>query len=212
MTEEEKAALEAETQKKIEEATAKLKADLAAKEEELEKERKVEKNFNGIKTKAELEIKAAEEARLAKEAEALKLSERVAELESNITKAAEERKARLVTAYAGKDAELQKNILYHFDRVKGEAKTDSEIEAAMKDAYVLATGGRADQDVIKQVQGSASSGARVIAKPSGTEVAPEVKEFAEQFNKHGANIKPEDLVNPKYAVKPNQSAESNYTL
>jgi hypothetical protein len=212
MTEEEKVALAAETQKKIDEATAQLKADLAAKEAELAKEKSVEKNFNGIKSKAEMEVKAAEDARLAKEAEALKLSERVAELETNISKAAEERKSKLVTAYAGKDAELQKTILFHFDRVKGEAKTDAEIEAAMKDAYVLATGGRADQDVIRQVQGSGSSGARVVAKPVGTDVTPEAKTLADEFNKHGANIKPEDLANPKYAVKANQSAESNYTL
>lgn len=212
LTEEQKAAVEAETQAKIEAATANLKADLEKKEADLKALQDKDLNFGKLRTSTAEEIKKAEDAKKAKEEEVTNLSKKVAEMEEGITKSAEERKGRLVTAYAGKDTELQKNILFHFDRVKGSAKTDSEIEAAMKDAYVLATGGSADQDVIRQVQGGSSSGARVVAKPADTEVTPEVKAAVDEFNKHGADIKPEDLNNPKFKVKPNQSAESNYKL
>jgi len=212
MNEEEKKALEAETQKKIDEATANLKAELEKKDADLKALQDKDLNFGKLRNQTAEEIKKAEEAKKAKEEEVANLSKKVAEMEASQIAAAEERKGRLVSAYAGKDAELQKNILFHFDRVKGAAKTDAEVEAAMKDAYILATGGRANADVIKQVQGSYSSGARVIAKPAGTEASPELKEAAEAFNKHGAGIKPEDLTNPKFQVKPGQSAESNYTL
>ena len=211
MTEEEKQKLEAEKAAAIAEAEA-LKTSLAEKEAALKALQDKDLNFGKLREKTAEEIKKAEEAKLSKEQEVATLSQKVADMEANITKTAEERKGRLVTAYAGKDAELQKTILFHFERVKGTAKTDSEIEAAMKDAYVLATGGRADQDVIRSVQGVSSGGTRVNAKPTGGELTPEAKELADQFNKHGANIKPEDLANPKYAVKPSQSAESNYTL
>lgn len=212
LTEEQKQALEAEKQKAIEEATNSLKEELAKKEADLKALKDKDLNFGNLRKQTEEEIKKAADDKAKAETAVSELTKKVAEMEEQNVKAAEERKSRLVSAYAGKDEELKKQILFHFDRVKGEAKTESEIEAAMKDAYILATGGRADEDVIRNVQGTGSSGSRVPAKPSATDVSPEVKAAAEEFNKYGADIKPEDLTNPKFKVKPNQSAESNYTL
>jgi len=212
MSEEEKKALEIETQKKIDEATATLKAELEKKDLDLKALQDKDLNFGKLRNQTAEEIKKAEDAKKAKETEVETLSKKVAEMEENISNSAEERKGRLVSAYAGKDEELKKNILFHFDRVKGAATTDAEIESAMKDAYVLSTGGRVDQDVIRQVQGSVSSGSRTVVRPADSDVSPETKAAAEEFNKYGAGIKPEDLTNPKYKVKPGQSAESNYTF
>jgi hypothetical protein len=218
MTEEEKQAEEAkvaaaaEVQAKIDEATAEMKKQLEEKEAALKELTDKDLNFGNLRKKTEEEVKKAEEAKAAKENEVETLSAKVKEMEEQNTKAAEERKERLVKAYAGKDEELKKTILFQFEKVKGEAKSEAEIEAAMKDAYILATGGKADEDVIKNVQGAGSSGSRTPVKPSASEVAPEVKIAADEFNKYGAGITPEDLTNPKFQVKSNQSAESSYNL
>lgn len=212
LTEEQKALFEEEANKRAEAATAALKEELAKKEADLKALQDKDLNFGNLRKQTAEEVKKVADEKAAAEAALAEVSKKVADLETNISQAAEERKSRLVKAYAGKDEELEKKILFQFDKVKGSAKTDAEIEEAIKDAYILATGGRADEDVIKHVQNSGSSGARVVAKPSGTDITPEVKVAADEFNKYGANITPEDLANPKYQVKPGQSAESSYNL
>lgn len=216
MTDEQKAEFEKQVAeaaaKKAEEATAEIKKQLEEKEASLKEFQDKDLNFGNLRKKTEEEKKKIEDEKKAKEDEIASLSQKVQAMEEATKQAAEERKERLVKAYAGKDEELKKNILFQFDKVRGEAKTEAEIEQAMKDAYILATGGRADEDVIRQVQGSGSSGSRTPSKPSPTEVTPEVKAAAEEFNKYGANIKDEDLANPAFKVKPNQSAESSYNL
>jgi hypothetical protein len=210
MNEEEKKALvEAEVKK----ATEALAAEKLALEEKLKGFENKDLNFANLRNKTAEEIKKAEEEKEKARLDAEALGKRVAEMEESIKKTAEERKERLISVYAGKDEEMKKKIEFHFNRIKGDGKSEAEIEAAIKDAYILATGGNADQDVLRGIQ-SASMGNRIAVKPTSGEVSPEAKEVAQKFNQYISNdkmkITEDDLKNPKYQVKKGQSAESSY--
>jgi len=203
--------------KKIQEAkdaaeaeVKKTKEDLAKVQEDLKKLQDKDMNFGNLR-------KSAEEIQKQKDEETKKLKEqidslsgKISEMEQGKIKDQEERENGLINAYGGKDEELKKVIKFHFDKLKVTAKTSEEIEEAAKGAYILATGGRADDNVIKSVQGVRGNVRPPVT--NSTTISPEVKELADKFNQHGAGIKDEDLKNPKYQVKPGQSAESNYNL
>lgn len=194
MTEEEKKALE---DAKAE--TDKLKAEIAAKDEELKKLHDKDMNFGKVR-------KSEEE----KEAEIEKLKKGLADME---TKNISEKKEKYLRAFAGTDNELKKTISLHYEKLGREAKTEEEIQAAMKDAYLLSTKAPVDKNIINRVSGG--DGGVFVAPTHGSndaQVDQKTKEWADEFNKHGANIKEDDLKNPKFKVKKGQSAESDYQL
>lgn len=206
--EEKKALIDAEVKK----ATEALVAEKLALEEKLKGFENKDLNFSNLRNKTAEEIKKAEDEKAKAIADVENLSKQVTEMKELANKTAEERKERLVSVYAGKDDEMKKKILFHFDRVKGNASSEAEIEAAIKDAYILATGGSADQNVLRGVQSASVVGNRVNAVPSNTEVTPELKEATDKFNQHISDpkLKITDEDFKKYPVKKGQSADSNY--
>lgn len=168
-----------EKQKKEEtekiEAEKKRIADLEAENKGLKDK---EMNFSKIRESAEKAEK--EKADLSKQLE----EEKAARVNDH--------KVRVVDAIAGSDNELKKLIEYHYGRIVGDAKTPEEIETKVKEAYTLATKGKSNS--VRGQQGAGSGG----NKPANSgvdsgEVDPETKKWSEEFNKHGADIKDEDL-------------------
>jgi len=178
---EKQAALEAEKQKAIDEATAELKKNLEEKEAELKKFQDKDYNFSKVR-------KGEEE----KEKEIADLKKQIEDVNTRITG---EHKTDLLRVLAGDDEDLKKTIEHHYDRIKDDATTKEQIEGKMREAYLLATKGQVSNDVIRR-QASAASGG--TGKVNVGEVDPEVKDWAEEFSRRGGiQITDEDLKNFK---------------
>ena len=181
MTEEEIKALQ-ETAEAEKAKAESLMAELAEKNEKLKGFEGKEMNFTKVRDAAEKAEKEKEEIKstLSKELE----DEKMARIN--------DRKEVIIGAIAGKDEDLKKVIEFHYSKFSGEAKTPEEIEARVKEAYVLATKGQSNP--VKGQQGAGGSGGTINAGTANREVDPEVKNWADEFNKYGAGITDEALV------------------
>lgn len=207
MTDEEKKQYDAEVKKAADDAAAaarkeeqdKNKADLAKQEDELKKLR--EKDMNFEKTRNQV---------TEKEKEIEDLKKRVEGVEKAQT---DSPKKRMIGALANGNADLQKKIEEAYSTFSGEARTEEEIEDRVKKAYTIASGSAPkQQDVSRMVNGAGGGHNRVAQVNSDGPIDPKLKQGAEAFNKHISDdkmkISDEDLKNPKFKVKPGQSAES----
>lgn len=196
LTEEE---IAAEKKAAVDEAIKAKDEELKKTQEELTKLKDKDMNFGKVRQSEEEKAKQITD-----------LEAKVKDLEGRQVGDA---KDRLLDALAGDNKELRDTITHHFDRIKDEAKTEKEIEAKMREAYLLATK-KESPSVIKQNQ-SANRGGPNGAKPTDS-IDPDVKAWAGEFNKHirakDKKISDEDLKNPDFQVKPGQSRDSNYTL
>ena len=182
MTEEEIKAMQEQIEAEKAEKEA-LMAEVAEKNEKLKGYEGKEMNFNKVRDAAEKAEKEKDEikSKLEKELD----DERMARIN--------DRKEVVIGAIAGKDEELKKLVEFHYSKFSGDAKTPEEIEARAKEAYVLATKGQSNP--VKQQQSAGSAGGVVNAGTANREVDPEVKTWANEFNKYGAGITDEALVN-----------------
>lgn len=181
MTEEEIKKIQEEAAAEREKAEA-LMAELAEKNEKLKGFEGKEMNFSKVREAAE---KAEKEKKEIEE----KLKK---ELEDERKGRINDRKDVILGAIVGKDDELKKVVEYHYSKFSGEVKTPEEIEARVKEAYILATKGQNNPVKTQQAAGGAGG---VVRTNAGTgNVDPEVKNWASEFNKYGANIKDEDLI------------------
>lgn len=179
------------------EAKKKYDADMAVKDDEIKKLK--EKDINFEKTRQQLEDK---------DRMIVDLKTKVDGIEKNQI---DTPKNRMINALSGSDAELKKKIEEAYSSFSGTAATEAEIEDRVKKAYTIAKGtAPKPQDVSRMTGGGGHN--RPAQVNSDGSVNPVVKEWANEFNKHmpeKAHIKDEDLKNPKYKVKPGQSAESD---
>src|SRR4029077_3147630 len=104
-------------------ATAEIKKKLEEKEKELAGLKDKDFNFGKV-------TKSVEE----KEKEIEELKKKVTEIE---TRPVTEAVNNTLDAFAGADAVLKEKIKFHFDRIGKEAKTATEVETLMKEAYLL---------------------------------------------------------------------------
>lgn len=189
--------LEAEKKAAVDAATADLKKQLEEKENELKGLKDKDFNFGKVNTQKEELEKTVED-----------LKKRVDEAEK---KPIEYAKNNALDAFAGSNKELREKIEFHFGRVGKEAKSPQEVDQAMKEAYLLATGRAVPVDAARRAA-NAGPGYNRPAPVNTDQVDPEVKEWATQMNNFlpkNLQISDEDLKNPKYKVKPGQSAESH---
>ncbi len=185
--------VEEEKKKAVDEATNKLNEELKKAQDELKKLQDKDYNFGKV-------TKTAEE----KEKEVEELKKKIGELE---LRPVNEARDNALSAYSGTDKALREKMEYHFGRLGKDAKTATEVEAAMKEAFLLSTGKAAPVDITRNHQGSGGGNNRVAPVNSG-EINSEVKEWAGQMNRFlpkNLQITDEDLKNPKYQVQPGQS-------
>lgn len=195
----------AERQKAIDEATGPLKKQLEEAQIELKKLQDKDFNFGKVvKSEKEKEILLDEATKKIKD-----LETRIGEIAAA---PAVQAKNDLLKSLAGDDKVLRDKLEFQFNRLGQNAKTPQEVESAMREAYLLATGAPVKTvDALRKVQGSGGSNNRVAPVNSQGQIDSQVKEWAGEFNKHlpkGLQISDEDLKNPKYALKPGQSSES----
>lgn len=166
-----------------EEDIKKLQEELEKKNSELKKYEDKEYNFSELrktKEKEEVARKILEEEKKALEA---KIDEKINGVKEDIVK---EKISERVKNFSNGDEELEKKILYHYNRIKDEATNDKEINKKLVDAFILATK-RDDNDV---VSGTISSfGSPVITKRQKNEIKPELKPVAEKLGITDEDIK-----------------------
>ena len=151
-----------------------LKADLAAKEAELEKANGKETNFSALRKQKE-----AAEQKLSEFEQTFK--KEIAEIKGGLSNKDLEEKAKQL---ARGDVELQKKILFHYNRIKDEVKSDEDISKKMADAYILSTGG---VNMIDRVGGS--RGAPIYNNVKAADITPEAREVGAKLGVTEEDIK-----------------------
>ncbi len=122
-----------------------------------------------------------------------------------------EAKISNLDALSGGDKTLRDKIEFQFNRVGSAAKTPAEVEAAMKEAYLLATGTAVKSpDAARRSQGAGGGNNRPAPSGAATAVDSDVKGLADNFNKNISDpkkkISDDDI--KKYPLKPGQSQEN----
>ena len=92
-----------------------------------------------------------------------------------------------LNVFAGDDAEFKKKILFHYDRIKDEAKTKDEVASKMRDAYHIASAGqKGGLDPVARAAGTYSGQRGVKTSKKWTD---EDMEFASKFGLSEEDIK-----------------------
>jgi chromosome segregation ATPase len=188
------------TEEQIEEEKKKAIAEaLAPIEEELKKLKDKDFNFNNAR-KGKEEILAENEA---KEKRIKELEDNAEKLKKTVDTVSSRYRNELVKSIVGSDEELKKTVEANYLRLKGDKEnlSDDEERVLVEEAYTLATKTDETRGVIQKSQSSAGGNNRIAPVKKGDEVDPEVKGWADQFNKMvpGLDITEEDI--KKYTNK-----------
>jgi len=139
-----------ETQETQEQSVDDLKAELAAKEEELTKLRDKDLNFSNLrqqKEKAEIQAKTLQE----------QIDEKIESAKQEIIESSnKDYYTDQLNQLAGDDEELKKKIELHYGRIKDTASTKEEMSKKLRDSWVLATA--KEEEVPSSVYSSGSTG------------------------------------------------------
>lgn len=188
--------VEALTQEEAE-AKAKEAADAARKEAEtsfteksqanqaeLERLQAEEKNWKELRDKAAAGSEAEKQAK-----EALEEAKKAREMAEGVTTTRiEETKTDAIAKLAGSDKDLREKIAHHFQHsTTGPTATKEEIEARVRNAYLIATGGQAPG----ALQGAAVSSAGAGTTPSGAGITltPEEKDLSNKLGLSDKDLK-----------------------
>lgn len=143
-------------------------------QEELEKLRAKDYNFKRLRdlTKDEKERLSAQELAVMQKQE--ELEERVKNFEQ---KTVEGHKEEILASLVGSDKDLREKVLFHYDRIRDEAKNRQEVVAKLNDAFKLAKGIEDRPNPINAVAGTKTSAPLKEYKS----VDPETAAFAQKF-------------------------------
>jgi len=126
-----------------EELDAQLKDAISAKEEEKKTlESKIEELSSKIDTDdKDTNFKALREAKEAKEKQLEEVMSKISKIESELNS---EKVDKLIYNEVGRDSELAQKVKYHYDKMI--TPKEGEEDTRLKDAMILATGGKTSMD------------------------------------------------------------------
>lgn len=180
-------AVKAETQAAISDAETKVQAL----EGEVSKLRENNNNAGALREKTEALEKAKGDLETKIQAATSAAEDAKKQVQQMATDRLAEVKDTAIASLAGGDEELKKKITFNFEkRVAGPIGTKAEIEARVRDAYILATGKPATGVLVGAAISSAGGG----SGGGGVDFTPEQQELAQKLG-----IKPESL--KKYGNK-----------
>ena len=157
-------------------ASEDFRAQLEAKEAELEEAKKKEQNFSALRNKTKTQEELAADARA--EVEALKKD--IAEArDSGKNYAINNAKERAIKQMADGDVELEKKLRTNYEVIQRPTDTEDQVLARVRDAYLLSA------DAVQSTGGNFAPGTttrRVGNNPNAPQVSSELKSFgAEKF-------------------------------
>lgn len=150
-----------------------LQEQLDANKAELEKLRNKDYNFKKLRDMTDAE----RDALTAKEKALIEQQEKLGEEQRSFREGfINDVKEDVMLSLSGEDEELQKKIKLHYDRIKDseKAQTRTEITKLMKEAYLLATGGKSASNSFNAAINISGESPKVEKK----ELGPEAKSIA----------------------------------
>ena len=172
-------------------------SELATAQEELTKERSKDKNLAG--QRKVIENKAKEIETLKADVDKIKK-----DYETKFTEIERKGKERMVTnmidELSGSDKNLRDKVKFYYDTFRPIDETnkkpediEKEIQERIKNAYTLATGGRASRPLTPEIISSAG-GATPVINPSEEKINPEQQDLAHKLGIDDQTLKKHKLI------------------
>jgi len=189
-----------ETQAIVDDLQTKLsdkELELATLQEELAKERSKDKNLAGQRKIIEEKVKEIDT--LKSEIDRIKKDYEIKFTEIE-RKGKERMIMNMIGELAGSDKNLADKIKFYYDTFRPIDETnkkpeeiEKEIQERIKNAYILATGGRVSRPLTPEIISSAG-GATPIINPSGEKLNPELQDLAHKLGISDAELKKHKLI------------------